>query len=160
MSCGELYSMKVESINRAMKAGNVIQFFCGFTSLIVGVGVLYKVWNPKKKLSFINIVIAFGLMQAVCNLVCAISWNLHDFEDMSNKQWHTILLFCYFVWSLSAVSDFIIAFMYLKSIVGVSHPEKLSLVKQIETGTFVFVLVCFSTVQFVIIILIEVYFSN
>lgn len=123
-------------------------------------GVLYKVWNPKRKLTFINIVIAFGIAQAVSDLIAAISWNLHDFEDMSNKQWHTIILFCYFLWVLSAVSDFLIAFMYLKSIVGAAHPDKLKLVKVIETGTFVFVLVCFSTVNLLIIVLIEVFFND
>lgn len=128
--------------------------------MITGVAVLYKVWNPKRKLTLINIVIAFGIMQAVCDLIAAISWNLHDYEDISNKQWHTIILFCYFLWTLSAVSDFLIAFMYLKSIVGAAHPEKLKLVKMIETGTFVFVLVCFSTVNFLVIILIEVFFND
>lgn len=128
--------------------------------MIAGVVVLYKVWNPKRKLTFINIVIAFGIAEAICDLICAISWNLHNYEDMSNKQWHTILLFCYFLWCLSAVSDFLVAFMYLKSIVGAAHPDKLKLVKVIETGTFVFVLVCFSTVNLLIMILIEVFFND
>jgi len=128
--------------------------------LIAGVAVLYKIWNPKRKLTIINIVIALGITQGVCDLICAISWNLHNFEEMSNKQWHTIMLFCYFVWCFSAASDFIIAFMYLKSIVGIAHPDKLKLVKMIETGTFVFFIVCWSTINIIVMVLIGVFFKD
>lgn len=59
----------------------------GTISMVLGLLLLRKVWNPKDKFQFVNQIIAIELAAAAASISWAIMYSLHIHEKISNHSW-------------------------------------------------------------------------
>jgi len=120
MSCKDLFDQKAEQRERLFHTLHAELYILGSIGFIMGLGILYKVWDAKNKLQFENGIIAIGMIQSLAYLFSASMWTLSNNDIIGGKTFGITIGVCIIFWVVGGFSDYFIAFKYLKSAVVLS----------------------------------------
>ena len=131
MSCEDLFDQEAEKRERLFHTLHAELYIVGSIGFIIGLGILYKVWDAKNKLQFENGIIALGFVQSLTYLCLASMWTLSNNDIIGVKTWRITVGICNIFWIVGGLADYFIAFKYLKSAVGLTL-QKVSRLKRIR----------------------------
>ena len=120
MDCEDLYNQEAETRERLFHMLHAELYTVGSIGLLIGLGLLFKVWDAENKLQFENGIIALGFVQSLTYLILATMWTFSNYDIIGLKTWKITAGICFFFWVVGGLADYFIAFKYLKSAVGVA----------------------------------------
>ena len=152
MDCEDLYNQEAETRERLFHTLHAELYTVGSIGLLLGLGLLYKVWDAENKLQFENGIIALGFVQSLTYLTVAMMWTFSNYDIIGLKTWKITVGICFIFWVVGGLADYFIAFKYLKSAVGVAAKKASRIKKTQITEWVLLVIVCAGFIPYAIFI--------